>query len=222
MTQIIDDLGSAVARGTALRLAPRKVPRQKRACLTVEAILDACAQLLAVTPYAGLTTNHVSERAGVSIGTLYEYFPSRESIVAALAARSYRVLADRGAAAAAEAQACDHVLAAERLFGACVEVFADPRNAFRPLMLQASFVQALPEAREALERLEALVRTIILPPGPKADGWLMVQMLRRAMIDIAFRGADAADRARLVRELAQLSVRMGRGQDPGVCDYALA
>ena len=69
-------------------LEPRKAPRQARARATVAAIIDACAQLLAAGPYDALTTNSISERAGVSVGTLYEYFPNRESIVAALTANS--------------------------------------------------------------------------------------------------------------------------------------
>ena len=66
-------------------LEPRKRPRQAQAQATVAAIVDACAQLLASGGYDALTTNAISERAGVSVGTLYEYFPNREAIVGALA-----------------------------------------------------------------------------------------------------------------------------------------
>ncbi len=68
-------------------LSPRKTPRQERARATVKHILDATARILVSRGWAGTTTNHVAERAGVSVGTLYEYFPSKESLVAALAER---------------------------------------------------------------------------------------------------------------------------------------
>jgi AcrR family transcriptional regulator len=64
---------------------PRKQPRQARSRQTVAAILQATAQVLMTNGYDGTTTNLVAEKAGVSIGSLYEYFPNKESLVAALA-----------------------------------------------------------------------------------------------------------------------------------------
>jgi len=64
---------------------PRKQPRQARSRQTVAAILQATAQVLMTNGYDGATTNLVAEKAGVSIGSLYEYFPNKESLVAALA-----------------------------------------------------------------------------------------------------------------------------------------
>ncbi len=66
---------------------PRRKPNQKRARVTFDAILEASAQLLAEQGYAGTTTNAIAERAGVSIGSVYEYFPGKDAIFAALKAR---------------------------------------------------------------------------------------------------------------------------------------
>lgn len=63
---------------------PRKEPVQERSRRTVEAILTATAQVLVAQGYEKTTTATVAERAGVSIGTLYQYFPNKESLVAAL------------------------------------------------------------------------------------------------------------------------------------------
>jgi len=52
--------------------------------VTVDAILRATAHILVKDGYEGLTTNKVATRAGVSIGSLYQYFPSKESLVGAL------------------------------------------------------------------------------------------------------------------------------------------
>jgi AcrR family transcriptional regulator len=63
---------------------PRKMPRQARSRALVEAILEAAARVLVERGYAGTNTNLVAERAGVSIGSLYQYFPNKDSLIAAL------------------------------------------------------------------------------------------------------------------------------------------
>lgn len=69
-------------RADALR--PRKQPRQARSRDTVETILRAAAQVFASRGYAAATTNHIAARAGVSIGSLYEYFPGKDALLVAL------------------------------------------------------------------------------------------------------------------------------------------
>jgi len=67
-----------------VKTTPRKRPRQDRSKATVETILAATARVLVKKGFDGLTTNAVAEQAGVSIGSLYQYFPSKEALVAAL------------------------------------------------------------------------------------------------------------------------------------------
>jgi len=68
-------------------LFPRKAPRQSRSALTVAAILDATARILVERGYAATSTNAVAERAGVSVGSLYQYFPNKDALIAALHTR---------------------------------------------------------------------------------------------------------------------------------------
>jgi AcrR family transcriptional regulator len=65
----------------------RKIPAQPRSRATVEILLEAATQLLESGGERGFNTNAVAERAGVSIGTLYRYFPDKQSILTALARR---------------------------------------------------------------------------------------------------------------------------------------
>jgi AcrR family transcriptional regulator len=67
--------------------AKRRIPRQARATETVAAILEAAAQVLEAGGLAAFTTNEVAERAGVSIGTLYQYFADKGAILRAIAER---------------------------------------------------------------------------------------------------------------------------------------
>jgi AcrR family transcriptional regulator len=71
-------------RKSANALAPRKLPRQARSAATVQAILEAAAHILEVDGMAACTTNAVALKAGVSIGSLYQYFPSRDAITKTL------------------------------------------------------------------------------------------------------------------------------------------
>ncbi len=77
------------------RLSPRKQAVQARSRATVDAILEAAAQVLARRGYAAGTTNRIAARAGVSIGTLYEYFPNKDSILVALVERHLSRSTDR-------------------------------------------------------------------------------------------------------------------------------
>lgn len=67
----------------------RKEPRQARSRATVEAILIAGAQVLGRRGWAGFTTNEVAEAAGVSIGSLYQYFPNKLTLSEAITARHF-------------------------------------------------------------------------------------------------------------------------------------
>lgn len=85
---------SGVKRAT-FALRPRKLPAQRRSQQTFDAIVEACTQLLPILGYAGTTTNHIAERAGVNIASLYEYFPGKDAIVAQVAERLVRRVLDR-------------------------------------------------------------------------------------------------------------------------------
>ena len=76
-------------------LTPRKLPVQKRSAATVAAILEAATQVLEHQGIAGFTTNEIARRAGVSIGTMYQYYPDKQAIAAMLSRAVRTTLIDR-------------------------------------------------------------------------------------------------------------------------------
>jgi AcrR family transcriptional regulator len=67
-----------------LQTNPRKLASQERSRATVDALLEATARVLIKEGYDRASTNRIAEVAGVSIGSLYQYFPGKEALVAAL------------------------------------------------------------------------------------------------------------------------------------------
>ena len=103
-------------------VAMRKAPRQARSRATVEAVIEAGARILSDEGWAGFTTNKVAEAAGVSIGSLYQYFPDKDALIDAVRRRHLEdsLAAVRGAFAPGKSLArfaedlADAVIAAHR------------------------------------------------------------------------------------------------------------
>lgn len=96
-------------------LQPRKEPVQARSRETARAIREAAARILATEGTAALTTNRVARVAGVSVGSLYQYFPNKQAIVAA-------VVEDRLAEDMAWVEALRPLLADEDVDRGCREL----------------------------------------------------------------------------------------------------
>src|SRR4051794_25032294 len=66
---------------------PRKVASQERSRATVDALVEATARILVKEGFDKASTNRIADKAGVSVGSLYQYFPSKEALVAAVIER---------------------------------------------------------------------------------------------------------------------------------------
>lgn len=75
-------------------LSPRKQPKQNRSAFMVETILQAATRVLSKESLAGFNTNRVAEVAGISVGSLYQYFPNKSALVAALLEREHAKLCE--------------------------------------------------------------------------------------------------------------------------------
>jgi AcrR family transcriptional regulator len=73
----------------------RRVPVQGRSVARVQRMLDACASLVDEVGYDGLTTTLLAERAGVAIGSVYQFFPDKRAIVQALTLRNLEAYLQR-------------------------------------------------------------------------------------------------------------------------------
>ncbi|MBS1961988.1 MAG: TetR/AcrR family transcriptional regulator [Bdellovibrionales bacterium] len=73
----------------------RKSPSQERSRALVDALLESAARILKTSEYSKSSTNRIAEIAGVSVGSLYQYFPGKEALVAALVDRQVKKNLDR-------------------------------------------------------------------------------------------------------------------------------
>ena len=80
--------GSRSPLGRPAARALRRVPVQGRSVARVQRMLDACAELVDEVGYDGLTTTLLAERAGVAIGSVYQFFPDKRAVVQALTQRN--------------------------------------------------------------------------------------------------------------------------------------
>ena len=78
-----------------IRTSPRKSPRQDRSKATVDAIIQAMTRVLIKEGWDAASTNRVAIEAGVSVGSLYQYFPSKEALVLAVMERHALAMTER-------------------------------------------------------------------------------------------------------------------------------
>ncbi|MEQ6332718.1 TetR/AcrR family transcriptional regulator [Sphingobium sp. MK2] len=96
-------------------LKPRKTPQQTRSAVTVEAIHTATIQLLLSDGVARLTTTRVAARAGVSVGTMYQYYPHKQALLFAIVERQLDMIVTAMLTAAERLAGCDLQCVAEGL-----------------------------------------------------------------------------------------------------------
>lgn len=105
----------------AIPTTPRKSATQKRSQAMVETLLDATARVLTREGYDRASTNRIATTAGVSVGSLYQYFPNKEALVAALVARHNRQMLELLRDALREVASLDLATAIRELVRAAVD-----------------------------------------------------------------------------------------------------
>ena len=135
----------------------RRSPRQKRAAETVAAIFEATAQILQREGRDHLSTNRIAERAGVSIGSLYQYFPDKNAILVALARREFAKGEAAALAAIAAAQGLPLEERTRRVIRALIATF-ETRHRVRRHLLETLLAQGLHQ--ELMRPVEAIAQAI--------------------------------------------------------------
>ncbi|EMY70652.1 TetR/AcrR family transcriptional regulator [Leptospira vanthielii] len=77
-----------------IKLNPRKIPQQKRSIERYQKIVNTAIELLGEVGYDDLTTDLIAERSGISVGSIYQFFPNKESIIYSHAESCYFILHD--------------------------------------------------------------------------------------------------------------------------------
>ena len=134
----------------------RKNAKQARAKQSVSAILEATTQLLERTEIEQISTNHIADRAGVSIGTLYQYFPNKTAIFVAIAEQDIERRFKLVAAALANADGPLGEDATRQMMRAFIRSFADAKHnaaLVRVLMATRSTAEARTLPVDAIAKL---------------------------------------------------------------------
>lgn len=183
---------------------PRKIPSQTRALRTVDDILEAALQLLERDGEKGFNTNAVAERAGVSIGTLYRYFPDKGAILAALASREMdQVHEAMLASLRGESQALAPDRAAIRAF---LHAF-EGRTRARRVVIAALIANADPQDLTAgYGPVEAAIKGPDGKPLSPIVAFVLTRATQGVMRAAVMEGADFL----LDREFEDELVRLGR------------
>jgi AcrR family transcriptional regulator len=107
---------------------PRKNASQERSRATVDALVEATARILVSEGFDKASTNRIAEKAGVSVGSLYQYFPSKEALVAAVIDRHHAELMEVVRATLAEVDVLPARQAVRKLVIAAIEAHrVDPK-----------------------------------------------------------------------------------------------
>jgi AcrR family transcriptional regulator len=147
------------------RTVPRKKPRQERSRATVDAILEATAHILVAHGFEDTTTRQVAERAGVSIGSLYQYFPSKEALITALVDRQVqRVLAVCSEALQAQSRREPREVVREVALGLMKAYAVNPRL-HQVLISEGLRLGMLARLRMFEQRIETVVQSYLVQSG---------------------------------------------------------
>ncbi|MFD3620386.1 TetR/AcrR family transcriptional regulator [Streptomyces sp. NPDC058676] len=190
---------------------PRR--RQARGERRITQLLEAAANVFCTTGYTAASTNAIAREAGVSPGTLYQFFPNKEAIAIELGDRLMQEMRETYGEALAP---IDPVTPLEEAVGAAVERFIDfncEHPVFFALMHGPDIPGRIAEAHDALHasllsRIEGLLSSL-LPDAPPADLTRTAHMclgLYKAGLELVL-AHEGAERAAYIQEVKNALVR---------------
>lgn len=196
-------------RPAPVLLQPRKTPRQRRSAATIDAIHTATIQVLLADGVGRLTTTRVAERAGVSVGTMYQYYPHKQSLLFAIVERQLEMIVNAMLATAEQLQGRDLATVARGLATAWLDAKTADIVASRAIYgIAAEF-----DLTELMGQAMALMTQVIsgllkaVPDArfvdPDANAFMLAALLGGSVRVVMETDASQDDLARLRRELPQ-------------------
>lgn len=200
-------MGSSVTRPI-----PRKVPRQERSRQTVERILDAAGRVLVASGYDGASTHRIAEEAGVSPGSVYQYFPNKDVIVHMAVERMVGQISERLVEAIADAFVADPLDGVRTMVSAVLTTTEEHRELTRVLVEQLPRLggsTAIPAfERRGMDQVQGYLLAMRPRGDPRhaaADAWIVTQAVQQLVTRYVL-DEPAIDRETFVDALTRLVI----------------
>ena len=185
----------------------RKQPRQSRSRALVDAIIEATQRLMASEGVAAITTARVAELAGVSIGSLYQYFPAREALIAAVVDRKIALdIAETRPLIEALVQVeLDEAI--RGLVELVVRFYRDETPLYREMVAALAEVEREAQVRALVEGLDQAILAVLgphrdaLPVALDERAWVMRTTLIACVREAAAYRPDAFAEGALAQQL---------------------
>jgi AcrR family transcriptional regulator len=194
----------------------RKLPAQKRSKITVELLLEATTRVLKKHGYAKADTNRIAEVAGVSIGTLYQYFSGKESLIAAVVERHVDELTDLAKVELANAAKLPIRRSIEQVVQFLVKAHSVDPELHRILDEQVPKLGRADHRRKNLEMLMAILanryryrqrRGELLVDDPELAAFMIVHLSEAIVHEAVYHRPELLANGRLVAGLTDLIAR---------------
>jgi AcrR family transcriptional regulator len=199
-------------RSRSESLNPRKRPQQRRSRVTIDTIFEATIQVLLANGLDRITTIQIADRAGVSVGSLYQYFPNKRALMAAVVKRHVGGVADATIAACQSA----HGKTIAEMCATIMDAFVDAKtrrpDVSRALYLPTAMVNADTIVKEESRRCAQAVHDMLITASdakfaqPQLVSTVLIASIvgpTRAVIEA---GGDRSNFERLKRHLTALCV----------------
>lgn len=191
----------------------RKDPRQERAVATREAILAAAAQVLVKEGYERTTTNRIAETAGVSVGSLYQYFANKEAVVERLLERHITQVLSLLAQHVDEQASRSIENTVRRYVTATIAMHRNCGDLHRVLVTEAIRIRGVTALSAYLERARGLCRDFLIAHASniraidvELASFLLVHAVE-GVIDAAVLQPRLLNHSGLVDEICELVLR---------------
>ncbi len=191
------------------------MPKQQRSKDTVDVILAATARVLVKEGFDRASTNRIADAAGVSIGSLYQYFPSKEALVAALVERHIETMSETLEAEMRALAEAPLAIVVRRMVNLMLEAHAIEPELHRVLNEQVPRVGRLHRVHEVEGRMQKLARSYFearrgeLRVGLDLDtaAFVVVQSIEALTHGAMIHGERAPAAGALVEEVTMLVLR---------------